>query len=224
MKTIKKIFHYIADSRGFSLPRCILTGLYAFLVVFSAPLFATSVGNYPVQLSSLVGTLGGAWLLWRSLKKMFDRKVRDKISAVVHKIWAKTGELFAKLGKKISHALGLDKKRARGKDEKDFIFREKRGRKHGSHKLRNPMRWTELEDNAQRVRYIFIEFMLRNLKSGYRLKPSSTPDDISRDLAGDDAEKLLFSSYRLARYSGGRETIDDETVQALEELRDKKKK
>lgn len=224
MKFVKKAFRYLADSRGFSLPRVCLTSVYVFLIVYCAPRFAFTVGQYKEQMLSFCGTVIGALLLWRSLKKMFDEKTRDKISAVVHKVWGKISEKLSIFGKKVLKALGLDNVRAKGQDEKDFVFRERHGRRRTGAKLRNPMHWSELEDNAQRVRFIFIEFMLRAFRSGYRLKPSATPDDIGRDLAAEEEEKLLFETYRLARYSGGREPIDDRTVEILEELKDKKKK
>lgn len=224
MNPIKKMTGYLTESRGFSPVRVILTIVYIAIVAVCAPLFADSTGQYARQVISIGGTVFGTYMLLRSLRKMFDKRVRAKIAAFGEKILRRTGEIFSRFGRKILKSLGLDRKRARGKDEKDFVFRERTGRRHPLHRLRNPMHWTELEDNAQRVRFIFIEYMLRNIRGGYKLRPSSTPEDISRELASEDNEKLLFETYALARYSGGREVIDDNTVEALSELKNKKKK
>lgn len=227
---IGKIYHgfisVIVKSRGVSPPRLILTGLYIYFLAYFAITFTSSLGNYPVQIGSIAGVILCFFLLRRSLKLMFDKKMRAKASAVWDKVRGFTRKLFGNIAKRVTKALKLDRRRAKGVDEKDFIFKERRGRKRISRHLRNPMRWAELEDNSQRVRYIFIDYMLKNIRSGYRMKPSSTPDEISLQLAREDDEKLLFDNYRIARYSGGRETVTDETIMILNDLgkkRDRKK-
>ncbi|MCQ2353743.1 MAG: hypothetical protein MJ102_01415 [Clostridia bacterium] len=224
MRKIRDFIMYLVKSRGFSLPRLIFTGIYIYFLVYSALTFTTSVGNYPIQICSFAGAAVCLVLLRRSLKLMFDRETRKKVSAVWEKVKKAAGKIFSGISKRAKKVLGLDRIRSRGIDEKDFIFRERRDRRHSSRRLRNPMRWSELEDNSERVRFIFIDYMLKNIRAGYRLKPSSTPDEISRQLAHEDDEKLLFDSYRAARYSGGREAVYDETVRILSDLgKDRKK-
>lgn len=218
MKKIKDIFRYLANSRGMSLPRIIFTAVYIYYGVYCAVIFTRSVGRYAVQISSVAGLILCVLLLRRSLKLMFDRKFRKKAAAVWEKVAGFTRRVFGNLAKKVSRALGLDKIRAKGRDERDFIFRERKERRRVSRHLRNPMRWADLEDNAEKVRYLFIDYMLRRVRSGYRMKPSLTPDEMRREIAREDDEKLLFDCYRAARYSGGTEPITDEEVEILRDL------
>ena len=221
IKAIKKVYRYLADSSGFSIPRVLLTVFYALVLTSSAVAFSSSLGVYSVQIPSFFLFAASLLLGYRSLRRMFDRRTKEKITKFLRKITDRIGERMSRLGKKIVHALGLDRMRGYGDDERDFVFRERRRGKKKKTKLYNPLYWQDQESNAERVRYIFIDYMIGRIKEGFRMKPDMTPSDLDRKLASEENEHLLFDVYAKARYSGGREEIGDDTVGLLEELKKK---
>ena len=219
MKKTLEFIRKLKDSTGFCPARMILTAIYIAVLIYSAPLFTASVGNYPVQMASFVLFAGSLALLIRSVKRLFDRRTVDKISKFLGKVSARVDRFFAKIGRKISKALGLDRMKGYG-EEHDFIFNERRGRSRKHAKLRNPNFWEDQQDNSEKVRYIFTDYMIRMIKDGYKFRGYKTPADMQRELAHEDNENLLFDTYSVARYSGGREPVEDSTIEALADFAD----
>ncbi len=222
---MKKVFKYIKkvwNQEGFHLERIILTLFYSGMVVYFGILFSRSLGNYRVQVPSFIGLVVFLLISVRSYKKLFDRKTRSKIGDFFNSLTDKLDALVAKVVKKVIHALGIDRWGKFG-EEHDFVFGKRRSsRRH--RKLFNPMFWQDQTDNSERVRYIFIDYMIRKIKDGYKMRPSKTPNDIGAELAHEDNEKLLFTSYVSARYSGGIEPIEDKTVDSLTEFIETRKR
>ena len=223
MNKIKDIITAVKESRGFSPIRIILTFLYAFSFAYGAVLFTQSIGNYLLQAISLIMFGGGLWLGIKSFRKIFDRKTREKMARIVSVVSKLISRYFGKLIGKIAKKLGFERKRVKGEDERDFIFKERRSGSRRRNKMKNPHPWNDA-DNATRVRFIFTEFMFGKIREGYRIAPKYTPAKMERDLAHEELEHTLFSTYTTARYSGGREEIGDETVEELDELVEKKRK
>ena len=223
MNKIKDIITAVKESRGFSPIRIILTFLYAFSFAYGAVLFTQSIGNYLLQAIALVMFGGGLWLGIKSFRKIFDRKTREKMARIVSVVSKLISRYFGKLIGKIAKKLGFERKRVKGEDERDFIFKERRSGSRRRNKMKNPHPWNDA-DNATRVRFIFTEFMFGKIREGYRIAPKYTPAKMERDLAHEELEHTLFSTYTTARYSGGREEIGDETVEELDELVEKKRK
>ncbi|MCQ2427171.1 MAG: DUF4129 domain-containing protein [Clostridia bacterium] len=216
LELIKNCFLRLSRSRGFSPARLILTGIYVYAIIVSAPVFTASIGNYGRQAAALAVFSAGLILFLRSLKKIFDKKARSAILSFLGLTVEKIGRGFEIIGEKIKNVFGIGRFRGYG-EERDYVFGERRrkGKKRG--RLRNTQRWGDSEDNAARVRFIFTEFMISKIREGYRMKPSETPTDIEREVASADEDHCLFEAYGIARYSGGREQIDDETVERLSE-------
>lgn len=223
MNKIKGIITALKESRGFSPIRVVLTIIYVFSVFYGALIFTLSIGNYLLQGIALVMFGGGLWLGWKSLKKMFDRKMRERISKITSRISKAISQFFDKIVKRVAKKLGFERKRVKGEDERDFVFKERIGSKRRRNKMKNPHPWNDA-DNATRIRYIFTEFMFGKIREGYRIAPKYTPSKMERDLAHEDLEHTLFDTYTAARYSGGTEPITNETVEELDELVDKKRK
>lgn len=223
MNKLKGIITALKESRGFSPIRVVLTIIYTFSVFYGALIFTLSIGNYVLQGIALVMFGGGLWLGWKSLKKMFDRKMREKISKITSRISKAISQFFDKIVKRVAKKLGFERKRVKGEDERDFVFKERIGSKRRRNKMKNPHPWNDA-DNATRIRYIFTEFMFGKIREGYRIAPKYTPAKMERDLAHEDLEHTLFDTYTAARYSGGTEPITNETVEELDELVDKKRK
>ena len=223
MNKLKGIITALKESRGFSPIRIVLTIIYTFSVFYGALIFTLSIGNYVLQGIALVMFGGGLWLGWKSLKKMFDRKMREKISKITSRISKSISQFFDKIVKRVAKKLSIERKRVKGEDERDFVFKERIGSKRRRNKMKNPHPWNDA-DNATRIRYIFTEFMFGKIREGYRIAPKYTPAKMERDLAHEDLEHTLFDTYTAARYSGGTEPITNETVEELDELVDKKRK
>ena len=223
MNKIKDIITAVKESRGFSPIRIILTFLYAFSFAYGAVLFTQSIGNYLLQAIALVMFGGGLWLGIKSFRKIFDRKMREKISRIAAAVSKVISIYLGKLIGKIAKKLGFERKRVKGEDERDFVFKERRSGSRRRNKMKNPHPWNDA-DNATRIRFIFTEFMFGKICEGYRIAPKYTPAKMERDLAHEELEHTLFSTYTTARYSGGREEIGDETVEELDELVEKKRK
>lgn len=223
MNKIKDFIQSLKESRGFSPIRVILTVIYAFSVYYGAVIFTLSIGNYILQGIALVMFGGGLWLGWKSLKKMFDKRMREKISSVASKIAKVISKYVRTLIKKVAKKLGIERKRVKGEDERDFVFKERTGSRRRRNKMKNPHPWNDA-DNATRVRYIFTEFMFGKIREGYRVAPKYTPAKMQHDLAHEDLEHTLFDTYTDARYSGGICPIPDERVEELDELVEKKRK
>ena len=220
---MNKLIQSLKESRGFSPARIVLTILYVLAVFYGAVLFPMSVGNYLVQSVAIVMFGGGLYLGWKSLKKMFDRKMREKISQIAGKIAKAVSKYIGRIFKIVAKKLGIERKRVKGEDERDFVFKERRGGKRRRNRMKNPHPWNNA-DNATRVRFIFTEFMFGKIREGYRIAPRNTPAKMERDLAHEELEHTLFSTYTAARYSGGREDIPDSAVEELDELTEKKRK
>ena len=133
----------------------------------------------------------------------------------------------AKIVNKVLAAMGIGvfKGRVRGKDEKSFVYASSEKTRRKKAALKNTGKWDELEDNAMRVRYIFTDYMIKKIKGGYFMRHSMTSDEIGREIAENDDEKLLFEVYRKARYAGrlSLDEIDNNLVSELQETERQKK-
>ena len=223
MNKIKGIITAFKESRGFSPIRIALTVIYVFSTFYGALLFTLSIGNYILQAISLIMFGGGIWLGIKSFKKMFDRKMREKISKLTERISKAISKYFGNILKKVAKKLGFERKRVKGEDEFDFVFKDRATSKRRRNKMKNPHPWNDA-DNATRVRFIFTEYMFGKIREGYFIQPKFTPAKMERDLAHEELEHTLFDTYRAARYSGGTEPISDERVEELDELVEKKRK
>lgn len=223
MNKIKALLTALKEARGFSPIRITLSIIYVFSTFYGAVIFTQSIGNYILQAVALIMFGGGIWLGYKSFKKMFDRKMREKISKITSRISKAISRYFDKIIKKVAKKLGIERKRVKGEDERDFVFKERTGRSRRRNKMKNPHPWNDA-DNATRIRYIFTEFMFDKIRGGYQIAPKYTPAKMERDLAHEELEHTLFDTYTAARYSGGTEPITNEKVEELDELVDKKRK
>lgn len=223
MNKLKDLITAIIESRGFSPIRVILTFLYAFSIGYGAVLFTESIGNYFLQAAAILMFGGGLYLGLKSLKKMFDRKMRERIAWIRNRISQAISKYLDKIIKRVAKKLGIERKRVKGEDERDFIFKERAGSRRRRNKMKNPHAWNDA-DNATRIRFIFTEYMFGKIREGYFIQPKFTPAKMERDLAHEELEHTLFGTYSAARYSGGTEPIPDERVEELDELVEKKRK
>ena len=168
---------------------------------------------------SVLMVIGGAVFALVEFYRMLSPSLKRKMALKALEIGKRVAKPVLKVVNRVLGFVGISigKQRLKGKDEKSFVYVEKPSKAKKAKKLRNEGKWHELPDNAARVRFIFVDYMIKRIKQGYRMKYHQTPDEIGRELAVEDDEKQLFEVYRTARYAGpaANEVIDDSVVDEL---------
>ena len=157
----------------------------------------------------------------RAFLRMLTASMRKKLGQAAVKFAKKLAAPLIKAVNKLLLSIGIDlsrRNRLGGRDEKTFVFDDTEKVKKTKKKLKNDLKWVDQTDNAARVRFIFIDYMIRRIKKGYFMKRSMTPAEIGAEIALEDDEKALFAVYDKARYAGQRgvEEITDAMVGELQ--------
>ena len=157
----------------------------------------------------------------RAFLRMLTASMRKKLGQAAVKFAKKLAAPILKAVNKLLLSIGIDlsrRNRLGGRDERTFVFDDTEKVKKTKKKLKNELKWVDQTDNAARVRFIFIDYMIRRIKKGYFMKRSMTPAEICREVALEDDEKNLFAIYDKARYAGQRgvEEITDAMVGELQ--------
>lgn len=157
----------------------------------------------------------------RAFLRMLTASMRKKLGQAAVKFAKRLAAPLIKAVNKLLLSIGIDlsrRNRLGGRDEKTFVFDDTEKVKKAKKKLKNDLKWVEQTDNAARVRFIFIDYMIRRIKKGYFMKRSMTPAEIGAEIALEDDEKALFAVYDKARYAGksGIEEITDAMVGELQ--------
>ncbi|MBQ7378408.1 MAG: hypothetical protein IJW70_01860 [Clostridia bacterium] len=168
---------------------------------------------------SVLMVIGGTVFALIEFYRMLSPSLKRKMALKVLEIGKRVAKPMLKAVNRVLGLVGIQigKQRLKGKDEKSFVYTEKPAKAKKAKKLRNEGKWHELPDNASRVRFIFVDYMIRKIKQGYRMKYHQTPDEIGREIAIEDDEKQLFEVYQTARYAGAsaNEVIDNDLVDEL---------
>lgn len=199
----------------------LIADLYASIVVpnIQADFFianANSIRIITVLLAILFIVMG-----CRAFLRMLTASMRKKLGQAAVKFAKRVTAPLLKAVNKLLLSIGIDlsrRNRLGGRDEKTFVFDDTEKVKKTKKKLKNDLKWVEQTDNAARVRFIFIDYMIRRIKKGYFMKRCMTPAEIGREIALEDDEKALFAVYDKARYAGklGVEEITDAMVGELQ--------
>ena len=157
----------------------------------------------------------------RAFLRMLTASMRKKLGQAAVRFAKKLAAPLVKAVNKLLLSIGIDlsrRNRLGGRDEKTFVFDDTEKVKKTKKKLKNDLKWVEQTDNAARVRFIFIDYMIRRIKKGYFMKRCMTPAEIGAEIALEDDEKALFAVYDKARYAGQRgvEEITDAMVGELQ--------
>ena len=163
----------------------------------------------------------------RAFLRMLTASMRKKLGKAAVRFAKKLAAPLVKAVNKLLLSIGIDlsrRNRLGGRDERTFVFDDSEKVKKTKKKLKNDLKWVEQTDNAARVRFIYIDYMIRRIKGGYFLKRTMTPAEICADVALEDDEKALFAAYNKARYAGkaGLEEITDAMVGELQLVNRKK--
>ena len=157
----------------------------------------------------------------RAFLRMLTASMRKKLGQAAVKFARRVAAPLIKAVNKLLLSIGIDlsrRNRLGGRDEKTFVFDDTEKGKKAKKTLKNALKWVEQTDNAARVRFIFIDYMIRRIKKGYFMKRCMTPAEIGAEIALEDDEKNLFAVYDKARYAGQRgvEEITDAMVGELQ--------
>ena len=165
---------------------------------------------------------GGAVFALIEFIRMLSPALKRKMALKVLEIGRRVAKPVIKALDRVLGLVGISigKQRLKGKDEKSFVYVDKPANAKKKKKLRNEGKWHELPDNAARVRFVFVDYMIRQIKQGYRMRYHQTPLEIGQELAIEEDEKQLFEVYQTVRYAGAsaNEVIDDQTVENLAKI------
>lgn len=202
-----------------------------FFIIFVAALYASvwvslsDIDWVADHLTTLRGIITPTYIIAgilcvREFFRMLTKSMRRKIGKAALRIGKKLAAPFIRAVTKLLGTIGIDlsrRNRLGGRDEKTFVYNDTPKEPKRKKKLKNDLKWAEQEDNAARVRFIFIDYMIRRIKGGYLMRRCMTPAEIGKDIALEDDEKELFRVYNLARYAGkaANEDISDALVGEL---------
>lgn len=193
--------------------RLILSLFYLAAMLTCAFLLTKVTGRYPRGFAFL-GMIVFLALFLRSVKKLLSDRLQEAIEALLGKVVDIIFFPAAFLIRKIAKFLGIGRWDNWCRDEHKFLWKERKAGTGRKKRLKNDQKWADQVTNRQRVRFLFIEFMIKQIRNGFILGRQYTPDELAAQLALDEDEKLLFTSYDEARYAPDAD-ISDETVKTL---------
>ena len=152
-------------------------------------------------------------------RKAIPKKLKQDIASAVASVFQRVAQDFRKVAKAIRHALGIPDPpvRVRAKDERSFVFGSDENKASRRFKQGEQLRWKDLDNNADKIRFIYIKFINRLTKKGYKFKTINTPlETLKQWNLEKESCAYMFPLYTDARYSGGRRPITDEEVEMSE--------
>lgn len=203
-----------------NLTRLLLTIVYAVGVGISGWLLQ-AMENMTARNVSMLFFVVFLVLLIRSIKKLLSEQLQDAIDEWFENVMRWVFRPAALLIGKIAKWLGIGRWRGWCEDEKTSLWKERAGGGRRRKKLKNDQKWADQTDNCRRVRYLFVEYMIKRIRGGYLYRRQMTPDEIAEELPLEEEEKLLFRTYDLARYAKDAD-ISDEVVTVLTRVAAKK--
>ena len=160
-------------------------------------------------------------LFVRSFKKLMSDRLQEAIEQRLGQLLRFVFRPATIVIGKISNWLGIGRWRGWCEDERTYLGRDKDRVQRRSKKLKNSGKWSEQQNNAARVRFLYIEYMIKRIRGGYLFRRQLTPDEIADELILEDEEKLLFDTYNTARYAPDA-SVPDEVVEVLVKVTAKK--
>ena len=183
------------------------------------------VNAYKIRGCCIIVTIVSLILGARLFLKMMTPRLREIIRERALEFIKNVASPIAKMLDKMLSALGLNSSFASGgKDEKSFVYTGNKT-KSKPKKLKNSAKWEEQTSNSEKVRFIFVDYMIAKIKDGYIFRHNRTPDEMKNEISDSEDENLLFDTYRKARYAGNRslDEIDNATVEKLRAVTREKK-
>ena len=99
------------------------------------------------------------------------------------------------------------------KDERDIIFENSTRRKKRHGKSYSPKKYTDLENNRERIRYIWSVYILQRKTKDNIPRIYDTPSEMMKRFSQmNEDENFLYDSYLSARYTPEKTEIGSDTV------------
>lgn len=154
-------------------------------------------------------------LFFRSLKKAIPESLKIAVKSKIARGYNFIMKYVNKYLSAIKRFFGIPEiQLLRGKDESSFIFDiEDTALFRKLHQLKNTLRWRDLEENADKIRYIYIKYIVKLMRKGFKFRVQYTPYEISAKMKLADEEAHFIELYNYARYSGGRRGITNADVE-----------
>ena len=174
----------------------------------------------------LVAAVLTAFFCIRCFLRMLTLSMRRKLGKSVLAFLHGLAMPLTNLAEKLMATIGIDlrrRNRLNGRDERSIVMDMDKPKK-AKKRLKNELKWGEQTDNAARVRFLFIDYIILRNRQGYFLRRTMTPAEISRDIALEEDERELFAAYQKARYAGNRAhgEISGEAVVRSRRIREEK--
>lgn len=149
-----------------------------------------------------------------SLRKLIPRTLRRAVVDKFREVIRKAVSVVKAVSIRVLRAFGVNLARyKKRKDEKSFVFDlEDIGIIKKIRSIKSSVKYKDLTENAEKIRFIYIKYMVRLIKGGYELPPSQTPTETKVELELIEDDGKLVDLYNGARYSGGSVIISDEEV------------
>lgn len=181
-----------------------------------------------IQQATYITTVVLAVIALLALKKLIPKSLRRAIFDKFLYALRKVASGIAKISKKLFSFFGIrfDRYKKR-KDERSFIFGEEdEESKRKRHSIKSTSKWRDMQENSERIRFLYIKYIVKIIKGGYKYDNALTPNEVREDLeiTEEHDENELFDLYNGARYSGGSVFISDEQVESVMAVVNAKKK
>ena len=181
-----------------------------------------------IQQATYIATVILAVIALMALRKLIPKSLRRAIFDKFLYALRKVASGIAKISKKFFSFFGIrfDRYKKR-KDERTFIFGEEdEESRRKRHSIKSTSKWRDMQENSERIRFLYIKYIVKLIKGGYKYDNAQTPNEVREDLeiTEEHAENELFDLYNGARYSGGSVFISDDQVESVMAVVNAKKK
>ncbi|MBE6686982.1 MAG: hypothetical protein E7591_07095 [Ruminococcaceae bacterium] len=137
-----------------------------------------------------------------SLRKILTKEAKMEIYRRVGNAFMNFITKINVIKQKIRKALGLKESTLLySDDEKRIVIKENSKRGTRKRDALTQKRFSHLDNDRDRIRYIYASFMKAERKKGESVDPDKTPKEIKTLTAKNDTEKKLFDLYTPVRYS-----------------------
>lgn len=164
----------------------------------------------------------------KTLIKLYLKYFREKKERKESKLRKKLRQFFQSADEKIRRFFNI-KPRSAFFGGIDTEYSEKELRRAGKREkgADRRVKWSDLRENQQKIRYLFAARMSEGISDGATVYSSDTARQIEKKISKTERDETLFSLYESVRYTNKNEPIDDGTVSYLSEkntVQRKKKK
>ncbi len=152
-----------------------------------------------------------------TLRKLLPKQLKTDMLNGFLWLMSKAGQGIHNVVFAIRHALGIPDppKRTKARDERSFVFdMEDSDLVRRFRNLGGGLKWKDLDNNADKIRFIYIKFINKLMKKGYKFSTILTPlETLEKWKLQGSESAYMFGLYTDARYSGGRRPITDAEVE-----------